>query len=89
MPLNKCILRYGGIFFVISLYSATLFFNVINYAVSLKYSDIPVSNEPMPSVLCNRVISDLSMFYNNTVYVALGGYFISIALILLIYKKVR
>lgn len=85
----KGLLRWSGISLIITTYMFILGLFIMGYGVTLKYSDILQSDEQVTTAGCNAIVDNLSISFAAIAYVAFFGYLISIALILLIYKKVR
>ena len=84
----KGLLRWGSISLITVIYSVFLFGLVLGYYTTLKYVGIE-PHEQVTAVRCNAVINDLTISFDALTNAAFFGYFISIALILLIFKKVR
>lgn len=84
----KGLIRWGSISLIMVIYSVILFGLVLGYYTTLKYVGIE-PNEQVAAVRCNAVINDLTMSFDSLTNAAFFGYLISIAVILLIFKKVR
>ncbi|WP_278810779.1 hypothetical protein [Obesumbacterium proteus] len=84
----KGLIRLGSISLIMVIYSVILFGLVLGYYTTLKYVGIE-PHEQVTAVRCNAVIDDLTMSFDSLTSAAFFGYFISIAVILLIFKKVR
>ncbi len=84
----KGLLRWGSIFLIMITYICALTLIIMDYGVTLKYADID-PHEQITAVRCNSIIEQVSISFTEITYIAFFGYLISIALILLVYKKIR
>lgn len=84
----KGLLRWGSIFLIMITYICALALIIMDYGVTLKYAEID-PHEQVTAVRCNSIIDQISISFAEITCVAFFGYLISIAVILLIFKKVR
>ncbi|SCM54869.1 hypothetical protein BN1044_04380 [Hafnia alvei] len=84
----KGVIRWGSIFIIMFIYICALALIIMDYGVTLKYADID-QYEKITAIRCNAIVEQVSITFVEITYVAFFGYLISIALILLIFKKVR
>lgn len=85
---TKCFIRWGSIITISFLYIASILFNVLDYGITRKYTDI-LNEKTITIEACNAVVADFEQYYDRLIDVSLFGYIISTVLILIIFKKVR